>query len=71
MNGRHVRKGIVQTRQASPLLSHFSLKARTKQNISPASVTITCLKHMTKTKAHYLVIDFLIRDIKVCFKKLT
>lgn len=55
---------------ASPLcLRLFHSEVSNQAEHFSSSVTIICLKHMTETKAHYLVNGFLIRDVKVSLKK--
>lgn len=64
-------KELFRKKKGQPLcLKLFQFESLNQAELLPWSFTITCLNHMTKTKAHYLVIDFSIRDIKV-FKKLT
>lgn len=72
-NGRHTHKRATQERQTSLLTKgYLSLKAPIKQNVSLQVLqSDVCLKHMTESKAHYQLNNFLIRVIKVGFKKRT
>ena len=58
MNVRHIYKEIVQKGKTSLSALLLQFEGLNQAEHFPSSATITCLKHMTETKAHYLVNDF-------------
>ena len=66
----YIKKLFRRESPASPLcLRLFQSEVSNQAEHFSSSVSIICLKHMTETKAHYLVNGFLIRDVKVSLKK--